>query len=136
MYQSPRARVVIINRNKVLLIHRFRYGQEYFVFPGGGIEKGETPEQAAQREVKEETDPDIEIKRLLLEFDNRGTHEYYFLAMTTQTEVQMIGEELDRMNKDNQFKLEWHAIVDAVKLPNLYPVEVQEELKKLADKKS
>lgn len=38
---------------KVLLLHRT--DGEGWAFPGGGIEKGETPEIAARREVREET---------------------------------------------------------------------------------
>ena len=41
---------------KVLLMHRTD-GQGW-AFPGGGIEKGERPEQAARREVREETGHD------------------------------------------------------------------------------
>ena len=39
----------------VLLVHRTRYGHDEWVVPKGHIEPGETPEQAALREVAEET---------------------------------------------------------------------------------
>ena len=65
---------------KIALIKRVRNNHEYYVFPGGGIEEGETPEEAAVREVKEELGIDIEIERLLttLTFNNRL--QYYFCA--------------------------------------------------------
>lgn len=65
---------------KIALIKRVRSNHEYYVFPGGGIEEGETPEEAAIREVKEELGIDIEIEKLLttLTFNNRL--QYYFLA--------------------------------------------------------
>ena len=43
------ARGVIIKNNKILLIHRLKKGEEYFVLPGGGIEDGETPEATIKR---------------------------------------------------------------------------------------
>lgn len=43
-----RASVVIIENGKVLLIQRVRNGSTYYVFPGGGIENGETPEEGAK----------------------------------------------------------------------------------------
>lgn len=46
---------IVIKDGKVLLMHRFNKGDEYWVFPGGGVEEGETPEQAAVREIGEET---------------------------------------------------------------------------------
>lgn len=65
---------------KIALIKRVRNNHEYYVFPGGGIEEGETPEEAAIREIKEELGIDIEIEKLLttLTFNNRL--QYYFLA--------------------------------------------------------
>lgn len=53
---------VIIENNKVALIKRVRDGQEYYVFPGGGIENEESPEQAAIRETFEELGIHISIK--------------------------------------------------------------------------
>ena len=49
------ASVALIDRDKVLLIQRAR--KPYFgmwSLPGGRLEPGETPEQAAERELKEE----------------------------------------------------------------------------------
>ena len=44
----------IIRRNGKILFIRNTYGKGYWNFPGGGIEKGESPEEAVRREVKEE----------------------------------------------------------------------------------
>ncbi|MFS9028777.1 NUDIX hydrolase [Streptococcus cristatus] len=51
-----RAGVIIYNPflDKILLIHRWKNGQEYFVIPGGTIELGKGPLEAALREMKEE----------------------------------------------------------------------------------
>lgn len=46
------ARAVIISGNKIAMVHSLKY--DYYKFPGGGIEKGETPEQAVIRETREE----------------------------------------------------------------------------------
>ena len=55
---------IIVNDSKVLLMHRKKEGREYWVFPGGGVEKDETSEQAAKREVLEETS--LKVMKALL----------------------------------------------------------------------
>jgi 8-oxo-dGTP diphosphatase len=54
MFVRNRASVVLIQDKKVGLIKRIREKCIYYVFPGGGIEEGETPETAAKREALEE----------------------------------------------------------------------------------
>ena len=56
MEYKGRAQCLVIRDNKVLMVkHRdFDCNYEYYTVPGGGIEKGEAPEQAAIRELHEE----------------------------------------------------------------------------------
>ncbi|WEG12181.1 NUDIX domain-containing protein [Pullulanibacillus sp. KACC 23026] len=77
-----RAAVVLIERGKVALIKRVQNGETYYVFPGGGIEAGETPEAAAKREACEELGVEILLKDCLLELEYNG-NQYYFLAKIT-----------------------------------------------------
>ncbi|EJQ49494.1 hypothetical protein IEQ_02949 [Bacillus cereus BAG6X1-2] len=46
-----RGAAIIVQEGKIALIKRVREDEMYFVFPGGGIEEGETPEEATRREV-------------------------------------------------------------------------------------
>lgn len=63
MKQRERASVLVINQRKILLV-RLKdpsLGKSYLFPPGGGIEAGETPSTAAEREAKEETGYTIEV---------------------------------------------------------------------------
>jgi 8-oxo-dGTP diphosphatase len=54
MMNKGRAQCLIIRGNKILMVKHNQDGNEYFCLPGGGIEEGETPDEAAVRELKEE----------------------------------------------------------------------------------
>ena len=53
------ASALIIDNDKVLLLHHKKLG--VWLYPGGHVEKNETPDQAVVREAKEETGLDVEI---------------------------------------------------------------------------
>lgn len=78
-----RSGVVLVQNHKLALIERHRGGQHYFSVPGGGVESGETPEQAAIREALEELGVHVVLQRLLVETTFRGNKQYYFLARIT-----------------------------------------------------
>ena len=46
------ARSIIIKNNRIAMVHSRKY--DYYKFPGGGIESGESPIQAVIRETQEE----------------------------------------------------------------------------------
>jgi len=78
-----RAAAIIIKDNKLLVIKRHCENHDivdYYVLPGGGIEKHETPVQAIIREAKEEVSIDVKLDKLLFKFVNFGAMEHYYLV--------------------------------------------------------
>ena len=118
---SQRAAGVIIKDNKILLMRRIKNNQEYYVFPGGGVEKGESAEEAAIREIKEELSLDIKIDKLLFEIENQGRQEYYYLIKEFSGQPWLGGEEKQRMNENNQYYPVWVELDKLADLGNLYP---------------
>ncbi len=60
------AGAVILNQNKdILLMHRNTMNLKQWELPGGKLEIGEQPELTVKRELKEELDVSIYIKRYL-----------------------------------------------------------------------
>ena len=67
-YQNPKptATLICIQNKKILLVKRaFEPAKGAWSLPGGFIELGETPEDAAKRELKEETNLNGEVIKLL-----------------------------------------------------------------------
>lgn len=60
-----RAQVVVLRGDRILLARHKRGEEEYWVLPGGAVEPGETAEEAAIRETREETGLEVRIERLL-----------------------------------------------------------------------
>jgi 8-oxo-dGTP diphosphatase len=128
---KPRSAVIImdVQNFKVLLIHRFSRGREYYTLPGGKIEPGETPAQACLREAKEETGLTITLDRQIAELENLGRTEHYFLAGSYSGRLELGSPERDYQTPTNRYILEWVALKEIDHI-NLLPVDVREMVKK------
>lgn len=126
-----RAVAVTIRKNRVLLMHRINKGKEYWTFPGGGVEKGETVKEAVLRELKEETSITAEVRTLLYHLKYRHTDgsksTQYFYRCSYLSGRPKLGNfnEKEQMSKENNFyKPAWIPIA---KIPRLllFPLEIR-----------
>ena len=125
-----RAGIVLIKDNQVALIERHRAGLDYFVFPGGGMDDGETPEQAAIRETMEELGIEVVIKQKVAEI-NLGpkSRQIYFLVEHVSGEFGTgTGEEFtdsDPNDPDEGVYVPiWMRIDELPLRTNIYPIDL------------
>jgi 8-oxo-dGTP pyrophosphatase MutT (NUDIX family) len=125
-----RAGIVLIEMNKVALIERHRAGLDYFVFPGGGVDEGESVEQAAIREAMEELGIEVAIKQKVAEVQlGQKSRQVYFLVEQTGGEFGSgVGEEYtdaDPASPEEGIYVPIWMPIDQLPLhANIYPADV------------
>jgi len=122
-----RAGMIITHNNAILLLNRTRNNHHFYCIPGGHVEAGESAEEAAIREIQEETGIIATIDKLFLELHNQGRTETYFLTASWVGTPALGGEELERNNPKDHFVLEWIPYTQLATI-NLLPTPVQEKL--------
>jgi len=121
-----RVAAIIIKEDKILLVQHEKNDRKYWLIPGGGVEFGETLEEAAKRELQEECSLDIELGDLIfisetIPPDNhRHVINYYFEAKISGGDMKV---NPDKVLRDAQ----WQRIED---LPHMviYPQTTREIL--------
>ena len=133
---SKRVRAIIIKDNKILLMHRIKAGNEYWVFPGGGIEESDiTLEEGLKRECLEELGVNIEIGDLFMEKPSLapnaiGQMESFYKCNIISGEVGTgTGPEFSNrdIEKYGTYEVVWIPISD-LKGKNIYPYEVRDRV--------
>ncbi len=126
------ARAIIIKDNKILLMYRNKFGEEYYSLIGGAIEVNETPEEALFREVKEETTLIINSPKLVI-IEDAGSMfgiQYIYLCQYVSGEPQLDQNSMEfKITKDgkNIYKPLW-LDVNLLSGVNLLPVELKDTL--------
>jgi len=123
---------VIIKDGKILLIHRIKNGNEYYVYPGGGIEEGEDVLAALDREMKEELNFEVKEPEFLFELDDtyaeRAQQDFVYLIKEFSGDLELGGPEKDAMNENNQYYPEWITYEFFKNIPDLWPEKIREKI--------
>jgi len=124
-----RGSAVLIKNKKVALIKRIKNSVTYYVFPGGGIELGETPEVATKREVYEELGVDIDVKDCIAEINFDGKQFFFLGDIIGGVFGTGQGEEFSDKNKGTYIP-KWVDIDDLLSI-EVKPKEVAEKVQYL-----
>lgn len=128
MRTNKRVSAVIINQGRIVLIHRFKNGDEYFVVPGGGVEDNDhSLEDALRREIKEELSVNLTTCKLIFEAKVGELTNYSYLCEVDSLDFKISGPESADSSANNIYIPEWVAI-DNLKTLHVYPADILEIL--------
>ncbi len=120
---------IVIKDNKVLVMHRVNKGDEYWVFPGGGQEEDETPDQTAVREIDEETTLKVKVGKLVYHIIwDTGEENFFYLCEYLSGEPQLgpDSEELEQMKTGDQIYEPMWVEIEKLYTLKLYQLEVKD----------
>ncbi|AQU66307.1 NUDIX hydrolase [Streptomyces niveus] len=139
------SRVVLLDPDdRILLLHGYEPddpAKDWWFTPGGGLEGDETRQEAALRELAEETGiTEVELGPVLwrrtcsFPFDGRrwDQDEWYFLARTAQTETTVAG--LTELERRSVAELRWWTSAElSTARETVYPTRLAGLLRTLLD---
>lgn len=131
------SRAIVIKDDSILVMDRDKFGHKFLAIPGGGVENGETEEQAAIREVKEECSVTIENPKLIIIEDagnNYGLQYIYLCDYVSGVPIlDPFSEEAQVASRGKNLYLPKWLPLSELKNSNLLPAELKELLVKFIE---
>lgn len=122
------SRAIIFKDNKVVLIYRKRDYQEYYVFPGGKVEDGETNEECVIRECKEELGIDIKPIKYVYEVKGPDFIQHFFLCEWVSGVIGTGDKEEYDVNRQGGVQIPMLIDIESLKKLNIVSPEIITEL--------
>ena len=126
-YKSVRI-VLLDDKNRVALLHIGVI--DFYTLPGGTIDEGETPEQAAVRETKEETGYDSEII-CRLGIIEESSKMYDWNGVNTCFMARVKGgkgrQNLTQREVDEGINVQWHGLNEALGIVMNQKIDARDE---------
>lgn len=119
-------RNIVFFDNEIALMHRLKNDKEYYVFPGGGIEEGETLEQCAVREMIEEFGIIVEPIKKIYEYEDECRIHHFMISKYLSGDFGSgNGEEYQIDFEHSGFYIPAKHNLESIKEMELYPYEIK-----------
>lgn len=134
----PRAAGIVPKGGSLVLVKHEKDGNEYWVPPGGKIEPGEKIKEAVEREVKEETNLNVDVKDILYyqDFIRAEEHRlgFFFLCKIKNGKLRL-GEDPEDQRKNPILTDVKYASLEDIREMNILPKTLKARIiKDLPDK--
>lgn len=134
MRTNIRAAGIVIKDDAILLIEGKKSDNQYFVFPGGGVEHDESIEQAIGREIAEETSIDVLVGKQVYELEYtqtfRGIDKQHFYICQYISGLPELGDSPEKAAMEagfGFFKPQWIPLQNIKEL-RLFPFSIRDRL--------
>ncbi len=122
-------RGIILKDNKLAVMQRIKDGREYCVFPGGGIEEGESFEECVERELMEEFGIVVKARKMIYAYERNDSIQGFFVLDWISGEIHKTdGEEYQEDRNRGIYNPTMINIEEFEKM-NLVPIEVGVQLR-------
>ncbi len=116
---------IILQGQKVLLLHRVKKDKEYYVFPGGHRIKGESDIETLIREMKEELNLDVNSEvELILELNKENFGKEKFYLIKDNPDLKKIFKNNPDQKEGEVNEIVFIDIEKTRKMDNVFPKEV------------
>ena len=126
MKANVRVSGILIKEGKLILVrHENSLNGDYYLLPGGGLEKEETIEECAIREVKEEAGLDVQVENLAY-YEDVVSKEDHTLHLIFKCNI--IGGNLENLNPDKKVKEILLVTKEELNELNFFPKKLKKKI--------